>query len=99
MAQVARAASAADYRRFAAECLHLAERYPISEATLIAMAAAWQRMADFARQNGDCGAVPGTIWITPNSDNERITGRVTARRRYSSGILNTRTVSVPHRLH
>jgi hypothetical protein len=42
------AASAADYRRLAAECLHLAEQYPISKATLIAMAAAWQRMAEFA---------------------------------------------------
>jgi hypothetical protein len=48
MVQVTRAASAADYRRFAAECLHLAEQYPISKATLIAMAAAWQRMAEFA---------------------------------------------------
>jgi hypothetical protein len=48
MAQVTRAASSADYRRFAAECLHLAEQYPISKATLIAMAAAWQRMAEFA---------------------------------------------------
>jgi hypothetical protein len=27
------------------------------------------------------------IWIIPDSDNERITGRVTARRRYSSGYL------------
>jgi hypothetical protein len=98
MAQVTRAASAADYRRFAAECLHLAERYPISKATLIAMAAAWQRMAEFADE-WRLWSRSRMIWIIPDSDNERISGRVTARRHYSSGILNTRTVSVPHRLH
>jgi hypothetical protein len=45
------------------------------------------------------------IRIIPNSDIERITGRVTARRAGDGapllfiGVLNTRTVSVPHRLH
>ena len=66
MAQVTRAASAADYRRFAAECLHLAERYPISKATLIAMAAAWQRMAEFADE-WRLWSRSRMIWIIPDS--------------------------------
>ncbi len=48
MADFTRPTSATDCRRFAAECLRLAGQShdPINKATLISMAAAWQRMAE-----------------------------------------------------
>ncbi len=50
MAAIRGPASAADYRRFAAECLRLLKEFrdPISKNALISMAAALLRMAELA---------------------------------------------------
>ncbi len=50
MAAIRSPAPAADYRRFAAECLLLAKEFRdlASKEALISMAAAWQRMAELA---------------------------------------------------
>ncbi len=52
MAAIRSPAPAADYRRFAAKCLLLAKEFrePTSKEALIAMVAAWQRMAELAEK-------------------------------------------------
>jgi hypothetical protein len=58
--------SGEEYRRFAAECLQLAEQTDDGgrKAALMAMAAAWQRLADFIES-------PAIVALKPSKDGDQ----------------------------